>query len=200
MVREVPPKFQWRKFMGKVLEQIDPETAGWIAQQKMFFVATAPLSQDGHINTSPKGGEALRVLGPMDVVYQDYTGSGAETVAHLRENGRILIMFCAFEGSPKIVRLHGTGTVVIAGDSSFAELASHFPENPGTRAFIRVKVTRVSSSCGYSVPFFDFRGQRDTLDRWAINQGPEKLKAYRATKNVKSIDGLPAFEYASQTD
>ncbi len=186
--------------MGKVLEQIDPETAGWIAQQKMFFVATAPLSQDGHINTSPKGGEALRVLGPMDVVYQDYTGSGAETVAHLRENGRILIMFCAFEGSPKIVRLHGTGTVVIAGDSSFAELASHFPENPGTRAFIRVKVTRVSSSCGYSVPFFDFRGQRDTLDRWAINQGPEKLKAYRATKNVKSIDGLPAFEYASQTD
>ena len=182
--------------MGKRLEHIDPETAAWIAQQKVFFVATAPLSRSGHINISPKGGEALRVIGPMDVVYQDYTGSGAETAAHVRENGRIVIMFCAFEGPPKIVRLHGTGTLITPENEKFEELTACFPANPGTRAFIRVRVTRVSSSCGYSVPFFDFRGQRDTLDRWATTQGPENLKAYRARKNEKSIDGLAAFEHA----
>jgi hypothetical protein len=183
--------------MGKVLEQIDPDLAQWIGQQKMFFVATAPLSPDGHVNTSPKGGEALRILGPREVVYQDYTGSGAETAAHVRENGRIVIMFCAFDGPPKIVRFHGMGTVITPGMARYAEMAALFPANAGTRAFIHVTVSRVSSSCGYSVPFFDFRGPRDTLDRWAENQGPEKLNVYRATKNVKSIDGLAAFEPAT---
>jgi hypothetical protein len=179
--------------MSKQLEKIDAELAAWIARQKMFFVATAPLSPKGHINASPKGGEAFRVLGPMEVAYQDYTGSGAETAAHLRENGRIVIMFCAFEGPPKIVRLHGHGTLVTPNHKRFEELAKHFPSNPGTRAFIHVTVTRVMSSCGYAVPFFEFRGHRETLDSWAVNQGPEKLEAYRASKNQKSIDGLPAF-------
>lgn len=179
--------------MSKQHENIDPEMAAWIAQQRVFFVGTAPLSPHGHVNISPKGGEAFRILGPMEAAYQDYTGSGAETAAHLRENGRIVIMFCAFNGPPKIVRLHGQGTVVTPNDPRFAELASHFPANPGTRAYIHVAVTRVSDSCGFSVPLFEFQKHRDNLDRWATTQGPEKLDAYRAAKNQRSIDDLPAF-------
>ncbi len=180
--------------MSKQRENIDSELADWIRQQRVFFIATAPLSASQHVNASPKGGEAFRILGPMEVVYQDYTGSGAETAAHLRENGRIVIMFCAFEGSPKIVRLHGRGTVVTPDHPRFAELAAAFPPNPGTRAFIHVTLNRVSDSCGFSVPFYEFRGPRDTLDRWAEQKGPEQLEAYRAAKNRVSIDGLPAFE------
>ena len=180
--------------MSKQHQNIGPELAQWIARQRVFFVATAPLSAEGHINVSPKGGEAFRVLGPLEVAYQDYTGSGAETVAHLRENGRIVIMFCAFEGAPKIVRLHGRGRVIIPGQARFAEFAALFARNPGTRAIIHIAVTRVSDSCGYGVPLLDFRSHRDTLDRWAADHGPEKLASYRATKNGKSIDGLPAFD------
>jgi len=180
--------------MSKQHEQIEPALAEWIIRQKVFFVGSAPLSRDGHVNVSPKGGDAFRLLGPLEAAYQDYTGSGAETVAHLRENGRIVIMFCAFDGPPKIVRLHGRGTVVLPGESRFAELAGHFPENAGTRAIIHIAVERVSDSCGMSVPYYDFTGHRDLLDHWAEKQGPEKLEVYRATKNVRSIDGLPAFE------
>jgi len=179
--------------MSKVLENIGPELAGWIGQQHVFFVGSAPLAAEGHVNISPKGGEAFRILGPMEVAYLDYTGSGAETVAHLRENGRIVVMFCAFEGKPQIVRLHGTGRVHTREEARFTELAAHFPENPGARAIVHVMLDRVSSSCGYSVPFFDFREHRDMLDRWAEGKGGEGLLAYRAEKNVKSIDGLPAF-------
>ena len=179
--------------MSERYENINSELASWIAEQRMFFVATAPLSRDGHINLSPKGGDAFRVLGPLEVVYQDYTGSGVETVAHIRENGRIVVMFCAFDGSPKILRLHGRGTVLTPGDPRFAEVESLFPANPGTRAFIHVAVSRVVDSCGWAVPVYDFRSYRDTLDRWAINQGPDNLDAYRATNNQTSIDGLPAF-------
>ena len=138
--------------MGTPIEAIDDKTARWIADQKMFFVGSAPLSAEGHVNVSPKGGEAFRVLGPLEVAYLDYTGSGAETVAHVRENGRIVVMFCAYKGPPKIVRLHGRGHVVPAGTPEYEELARHFPENPGARAIIRVEVTRVANSCGYSVP------------------------------------------------
>jgi len=180
--------------MSKKLDKIDDELAAWIVRQKIFFVASAPLDPKGHINLSPKGGDSLRVLGAMDVVYQDYTGSGAETAAHLRENGRLIIMFCGFEGSPRIVRLYGQGTLITPGDKDFEGLANVFPANPGTRAFIRMAMSRVSSSCGYSVPFFEIRGHRGTLDSWADKQGPEKLAAYRQAKNRKSIDGLPAFE------
>ena len=179
--------------MGKQRENIDAELAAWISRQHVFFVATAPLSASGHVNLSPKGGEAFRVLGPMEVAYHDYTGSGAETAAHLRENGRIVIMFCAFEGAPKILRLHGRGAAITPGDPRFVEMASHFPSNPGTRAFVHVTVTRVSTSCGFSVPLLEFVRHRDTLDSWASGKGPEQLAAYRALKNQKSIDGLPAF-------
>jgi Pyridoxamine 5''-phosphate oxidase. len=179
--------------MGKTHETITPELAEWIGKQRVFFVGTAPLSQDGHINISPKGGDSFRILGPLEVVYQDYTGSGAETAAHLQENGRIVIMFCAFEGPPKIVRLHGEGTLITPAHPRFAELNALFPDNPGTRAIVHITVNRVSDSCGFSIPYFDFQGERDTLDRWAAAKTPEQLKTYRETKNQKSIDGLPAF-------
>jgi len=179
--------------MSKQLQEIDADLAAWITQQRVFFVATAPLSGDGHINVSPKRGDAFRILGPLEVAYQDYTGSGAEAAGHLQENGRIVIMFCAFDGSPRICRLHGRGTLITPGDGRFAELAALFPANAGTRAFVHVAVKRVSTSCGYGVPYFDFRSHRDALDKWATTQGPDKLAGYRATKNQKSIDGLPAF-------
>jgi hypothetical protein len=179
--------------MSKRLESIDGQLAEWIGKQHVFFVATAPLSGTGHVNTSPKGGDSFRILGPTEVVYQDFTGSGAETIAHLNENGRIVIMFCAFEGAPQIVRLHGCGTVVTPGHDRFPQFASQFPAHPGTRAFIHVTVNRISSSCGHGVPHMDFRGDRDLLERWAASKGSEGLDKYRAEKNQTSIDGLPAF-------
>ena len=179
--------------MSKQCENIDTELAAWISRQRVFFVATAPLSPKGHVNLSPKGGDAFRILGPLEVVYQDYTGSGAETAAHLRENGRIVVMFCAFDGPPRIVRLYGHGTVITPDQAQFAGLTSHFPANPGTRAFVHIVVSRVSGSCGYSVPFFNFQEHRDALDRWATSKGKEALADYRAKKNQNSIDGLPAF-------
>jgi hypothetical protein len=180
--------------MSKTHESIDPELAAWIGKQSVFFVATAPLSPDGHINASPKGGNSFRILGPREVAYQDYTGSGAETAAHLNDNGRFVIMFCAFEGSPRILRLHGHGAVIKPGHARFSEMATHFPPHPSTRAFVHVLVTRVSTSCGYGVPLMEFRERRDTLERWAISKGPDGLEQYRASKNRRSIDGLPAFD------
>jgi len=182
--------------MSKQLDNIDAELAVWLGDQHLFFVATAPLSGEGHVNCSPKGGDCFRILGPMDVAYVDYTGSGAETTAHLEENGRIVLMFCAFEGKPEIVRLHGQGEVIPLTDDRFAELASHFPPNPGTRSIVRIKVTRVSTSCGFSVPYMDFKQDRETLDKWAASRGVEGLAEYRAEKNVRSIDGLPVACFA----
>ncbi len=179
--------------MGKTLPAITEELTGWLHSQHVFFVATAPLAEDGHINCSPKGGDAFRVFGPNEVAYLDYTGSGAETMAHVRENGRIVMMFCAFKGRPEIVRLHGQGEAVTLGDADFAALAAHFSPNPGTRAVVRVRVERVSTSCGFSVPLMDFQQDRDTLDKWAASKGPDALDEYRAEKNTRSIDGLPAF-------
>ncbi|MCP4200692.1 MAG: pyridoxamine 5'-phosphate oxidase family protein [bacterium] len=180
--------------MGKVYEYIDDKLAEWIAQQHVFFVATAPLSAEGHVNSSPKGGDSFRVVSGSEVAYQDYTGSGVETIAHLRENGRIVIMFCAFKGPPKIVRLHGHGTVVTNDHTRYAELARHFPSNPGTRSIIHVSVERISDSCGYAVPLCEFKRPRDTLDRWAVSKGDERLKEYRRENNAQSLDGLPGIE------
>lgn len=179
--------------MSKQLDSINDELAAWLHEQPVFFVATAPLSGESHVNCSPKGGDCFRVLGPMQAAYLDYTGSGAETIAHLRENGRIVLMFCAFAGKPNVVRLHGSGDVVTPNDPDFDALASHFPTNPGTRAIVRVSLSRVSTSCGFSVPFMDFRQERDTLDRWAATKGPDGLTEYRQAKNGRSIDGLPAL-------
>lgn len=170
--------------------------AAWIQRQHIFFVATAPLASDGHVNCSPKGGDSFRILDPLTFAYQDLTGSGAETIAHLRENGRIVVMFCAFEGAPKVVRLHGKGEVIRPDHSEFQFLASLFPENPGLRAIIKVRIIRVSDSCGFAVPFFDYQEHRDSLDQWAAAKGTIKLKEYRQERNVTSIDGLPALDDA----
>jgi len=179
--------------MGKVLDAIDDELAEWIARQPVFFVATAPLSADGHVNCSPKGGDCFRVLGRNSVAYLDYTGSGIETVAHLKENGRIVVMFCAFDGKPQIARLHGTGSVVTQSDAGFNDAAALFSPHPGARAIIKVDVMRVSSSCGFAVPLMDFRENRDILDKWWENKGPEGVADYRREKNARSIDGLPGY-------
>lgn len=179
--------------MGKVYESISDELADWIAAQKVFFVATAPLAGDGLINCSPKGMDTLRVLGPNRVAYLDLTGSGVETIAHLRENGRMVLMWCAFDGPPKIVRLHGTGRVVTDADPEFAELRPRFPEIAGGRAIVVLEVTRVGDSCGFAVPKMEFVGERDTLARWAESKGPDGLVEYRAQKNAASVEGLPGL-------
>jgi hypothetical protein len=183
--------------MGKVYAEITPELAAWLVQQKVFFVGSAPLSADGHVNVSPKGLDTLRVLGPRRVAYLDLTGSGAETIAHLRENGRITILFCAFEGPPKIVRLHGRGEAVFPGEPAWDALAARFPAalvaGPGVRSIVRVRLSRVSDSCGYGVPRMRFEGERDQLLLWAERKGVEGTREYRRERNAKSLDGLPGF-------
>jgi hypothetical protein len=180
--------------VGKVYDAIDEKLAAWIGAQRMFFVATAPLAASGHVNLSPKGRDSFAVLGPREVAYVDFTGSGIETVAHLRENGRIVVMFCAFEGPPRIVRLYGRGDVLVPGDARFDGVAARFPDYPGTRAVIHVSLDRIADACGYAVPLYEFRGERTQLDDWAEHKGPDGLRAYRAENNAKSIDGLPGLD------
>ena len=176
--------------MGKVFDGIDEQLRDWIAKQPMFFVATAPLSGDGHVNVSPRGHNSFSVLGPHRVAWVDYTGSGVETVAHLRENGRICVMFCSFDNRPRVVRLHGRGSVALPGQPSYDETVARHPEHPSTRAVIVVDVERVSESCGYGVPVMEMVGERDLLRLHAQHKGADGLAAYRAEKNATSIDGL----------
>jgi len=185
--------------MGKVYAEITPELAAWLAAQKVFFVGSAPLAAEGHVNVSPKGLETLRILGPRRVAYLDLTGSGAETIAHLRENGRIVLMFCAFSGPPKIVRLHGAGTVVTPASPQWRAFHARFPEYPGARAIVDVDVTRISDSCGYGVPTFTGVENRVALPRWTETRGPQGLVAYRRENNAHSIDGLPALAASDES-
>ncbi|MFI1996352.1 pyridoxamine 5'-phosphate oxidase family protein [Actinoplanes sp. NPDC020271] len=181
--------------MGKVYEGIDDRLRDFILAQPVFFVATAPSGAGGHVSLSPKGGTGtLAVLGRHRVAYLDYTGSGAETIAHLRDNGRITLMACAFRGPPKILRLYGCGRPVLPGDAGFAELLASFPGDPGRglRAIIDVEVERVSDACGYQVPLMEYAGDRDLLVRWTDRKSDEELAEYRRTRNDRSIDGLPA--------
>jgi hypothetical protein len=171
---------------------ISADLAEWWAAQPMFFVATAP-SAGGHVNLSPKGHDTLRILSPTRVAYLDLTGSGVETIAHIRDNGRITLMACAFAGAPRISRFYGRGTVHEVGSDEYAELASRFPDLPGARAVIDVDVDRVTTSCGYAVPMMDLVSDRDRLLDWALAKGTDGLVDYRASKNVESIDGLPGF-------
>jgi Pyridoxamine 5'-phosphate oxidase len=169
---------------------ISDSLAEWWAAQPMFFVATAPGGGDGHVNCSPKGLDTLRILGPTRVAYLDLTGSGVETIAHLRDNGRITLMACAFNGAPRISRIYGTGTVHELGSPGFDELAANFPDLPGRRAVIDVAVDRVSTSCGYAVPLMDLVGDRERLLDWARAKGDHGLADYRVSKNALSIDGI----------
>jgi hypothetical protein len=179
--------------MGKILDTISPDLKHWLEAQPVFFVATAPLAGAGHVNCSPKGGDTFRVLGEREVAYLDLTGSGIETIAHVQENGRIVLMFCAFSGPPKIARLHGVGTVVYRNDPQFGDLASLFPPQLGARAIIRVAVTRVSTSCGFGVPRMELIAPRDELDHWSRKKGPEGLAEYRKEKNSLSLDELTGY-------
>lgn len=178
--------------MAKTHPGIDERLRAFIEAQRMFFVASAPLEADGHVNLSPKGLDTFRILGPHRVAYLDLTGSGNETAAHLDQNGRITVMFCAFEGPPDIVRLYGRGRAVLPGDAGWEELRAAFPDLPGTRQVIDVEVTRVQSSCGFAVPRYTPAGDRDQLTRWAISKGEDGVADYQVAHNAASIDGLPA--------
>jgi hypothetical protein len=190
--------------MGKIFDRIDEHQRDWIARQALFFVGTAPLAGDGHVNVSPKGPiGSLRVVDDHTVAYLDTVGSGAETIAHLRENGRVVVMLCAFEGPPRILRLHGRGEVVMPDDPRFAELLVSFDfDGPATpearRSIVMVDVTRIADSCGYGVPLMSYEGEREHTDLWAQKRlrvgGPEALTDYQRKKNSSSLDGLPAVD------
>ena len=189
--------------MARIYEEIDDKLAAWIAKQPMYFVGTAPLAAEGHVNVSPKGPiGTLRVVGPRSVAYLDLVGSGAETAAHLQENGRIVIMLCAFDGAPRILRLHGRGEVIWAEDSRFEALRSGLsfeePEVVVTRrAIVHVSVSRIADACGFGVPLMDYVDTRENATKWAegklCKDGPEAMDMYKTAKNTESIDGLPAW-------
>lgn len=181
--------------MGKVYEQIDESLGQFIRAQQVFFVATGPLSASGHINLSPKGRDTLRILNPHTLAYLDYIGSGAETIAHLRENGRIVVMLCAFQGPPRILRLYGRGEALEPQDREFTRLRGLFPPEPAGRAIVRISVARIADSCGYGVPLYSFEGHRSQLPDWESRKGPQGLLRYQQDKNRFSIDGLPALRW-----
>jgi hypothetical protein len=180
--------------MGKVFDGIDDTLCRFISEQHVFFVATAPLDATGHVNLSPKGLQSFRVIDPKTVAYLDLTGSGIETVSHLRENGRIVIMFCAFQGPPKILRLHGRGEAVEPGNQRFNDLVALFPDLPGVRSVILVSLERIADSCGYGIPLYNYEGERNQLLDWANRKGARGLVDYRAANNQASIDGMPGLK------
>jgi hypothetical protein len=179
--------------MATIFDEIDDRLRDWLLAQPVFFVATAPLAAAGHVNVSPKGmAGTFAVLGPHRVAYLDYFGSGVETIAHLRENGRIVIMCCAFSGAPKIVRLHGRGRSVRPTDDGFPALRAAFSKDRdlGLRSIIVADVDRIADSCGFSVPLMDNARDRDVLDRAQERRDEAYFEEYGATRNARSIDGL----------
>ena len=186
--------------MGQTFEKIPDEFVDWIEGQPVFFVATAPADPGTHVNVSPRGLDTFRVIDANRVAWLDLTGSGVETIAHLKAGGeaggRITLMFCAFDGPPRVVRLYGRGTVHEPGDDAHDGLRRRLPDLPGSRAVVDVAVDRVSSSCGFGVPLMELVGPREELVSSARRKGPEKMAAYRARKNAASIDGLPGLRPA----
>ena len=183
--------------MGKIYSELDQRLSAFVTAQQMFFVSTAPLAADGHINLSPKGLDSFRILGAREVAYLDLTGSGVETIAHLRENGRLTIMFCAFEGAPRILRLYGRGRTIEPGDDKWDRYRGEFPNYPGVRSVIVMDIERIADSCGYAVPRFAFQDQRTQLTEFAQRKGEEALARYRREQNSESIDGLPGLRQTS---
>ncbi|MDP9378062.1 MAG: pyridoxamine 5'-phosphate oxidase family protein [Actinomycetota bacterium] len=180
--------------MGLEFPFIDAKLRKFIAAQPLYFVASAPATRDGHVNVSPKGhADTFTVIDEHTVAYLDLTGSGIETIAHARENGRVTIMFCSFAGPPKILRLYGQARPVVLGDPEFDSLAEGFPAYPGARAVIVVEVTRIADACGYAVPLMHYEGERDTLERFTRNKGNAGMARYRGEENAVSIDGLPGI-------
>ena len=177
--------------MGKEYAAISDEHKAFIESQRIFFISTSPLSVDGHINLSPKGFDCFRILSPTRVGYLDITGSGNETSAHLLENGRITFMFCAFEGSPKILRLYGKGYTVLPRSKQWDDLSQPFSLLPAVRQLIVADIYKVKTSCGFGVPLFEYKEQRDHAFKWADNKGVQELEEYKREKNMVSMDGLP---------
>ncbi len=180
--------------MGKSFDHIPTDIQDWIIKQPIFFVSTAPLSADGLVNCSPKGLDSFRILDNHTVAYLDLTGSGVETIAHLKENERITIMFCAFEGPPRILRLYGKGKVWERGSSAFIAHQANFPHYDGARSIIEIEVFKVLTSCGYAVPLMAYQQDRDVLDKWVDRKGVEGVLAYQQEKNRESLDGLKGLE------
>ena len=180
--------------MADRFSSLRPDLAQWWREQPVFFVATAPSGAAGHVNLSPKGYDTLRVLAEDRVAYLDLTGSGVETIAHLRDNGRITLMACAFSGNPRISRIYGRGVVHPLGSPGFEALAGEFPDLPGKRSVIEVAIERVTTSCGYAVPLMDLVDDRERLLDWAKSKGDDGVAAYWETKNAVSIDGLPGID------
>lgn len=178
--------------MGKTIEAIDEKLAGFIEKQPMFFVGTAPLSSDGLVNISPKGLDTFKILDAHTVAYLDLGGSGIETVAHVKENERIVIMFCAFEGPPRIVRLHGRAEVHEPGSDTFDALLKEFPPSNGTRTIIRINVKRIADACGWGVPLMDYKSQRTQHPDASSKITPKQIEQMKAG-NAKSLDGLPGL-------
>lgn len=177
--------------MGKFHEKIKPAYKEFIENQHIFFVSTAPLSGDGRVNLSPKGLDCFRVLGENKVAYMDLISSGNETSAHTLENGRITFMFCSFDKEPLILRLYGKAYTVLKNTESWDEYAVNFKIYQSTRQIIVAEIDLVQTSCGFGVPFFEYKGERDIHFKWAEQKGEEGLKAYIQEKNLVSLDGLP---------
>jgi hypothetical protein len=179
--------------MSKVFPELDDDLRAFIGRQHVFFVATAPLSPEGHVNLSPKGLDSFRVLGSTTIAYLDLTGSGVETIAHVRENGRLTLMFCAFAGRPRILRLYGRGRVVEPGDAEWEALSGKFPSYAGTRSVIIVDLERIADSCGYGVPRYEYQSERSQLVEWAQRKGAEGIRRYQDRENRRSLDDLPGL-------
>ena len=180
--------------MGQVFERLDARLRAFLAAQHVFFVATAPRSDDGLVNVSPKGyADTFAVLDDTTVAYLDLTGSGIETVAHVRENGRLTVMFCSFDRTPRIVRLYGRAEVVTREDDRWVSLLEHFAPHAGARCVVVLRVERIADSCGYAVPRYEYAGERDVLERSHSRKGSQSLAAYRAQRNAESLDGLPGL-------
>lgn len=180
--------------MGKEFAELDAKLSDWISQQQMFFVATAPLGEDGWVNLSPKGLDgAFQILDPHTVAYLDTTGSGIETIAHLKENGRITVLFCAFNGAPNLLRLYGKGEPIEPHHPDFSALLEKFPAYPDVRSIIKINVERIADSCGFGVPLYDYQGQRDTMIKYAEEKGPQGMEQYRKENNRESLNGLPGL-------
>jgi hypothetical protein len=177
--------------MGKFFNEIQPQHKSFIEQQHLFFVATAPLGAEGHVNLSPKGLDAFRVLDAHTVGYMDIISSGNETSAHTRENGRITFMFCSFGEKPQILRLYGKGFAVLPGTPHSEIYSPHFSIYPSTRQLIIAQIDLVQTSCGFGVPQYQYIGQRDVHFGWAEQKGVEGLQEYVRKNNVTSLDGLP---------
>jgi hypothetical protein len=179
--------------MGKPTEELSDKQIDWVAQQRMFFVATAPTAEDGLLNVSPKGLDSFSVIDSQTVAYLDLVGSGVETIAHVKQNGRLIFMFCAFDGAPNIMRLWGRGEIVERGDARWVEMRARFPEMPGDRSIVVLHISRVQEACGYGVPRYSYDEDRSTLTDWAAKRGPAGVDEYIAKNNAKSIDGLPGL-------